>query len=115
MPVDQGGITLFHLSFLKQDAQAAMHLLPARQHDEAGGVEVKTVHDQRIGVTGLHPADQAILFFFAPTGNGEQSRRFIDDQQGRVSMTIQPKMLKWLMTIIQAGMVARQTTVDTEV
>ena len=84
--IDQGDVSLVDLPVLKGDAQLAVHVLAARQDQQAGSVAIEAVHDQRVWILDLDAADQAILFFGTASGNGEQAAGLARDEQSMIGV-----------------------------
>src|SRR5512139_3564316 len=58
----------------------------ARHHHQPGSCHVEPVHDQRIGVAGLHPSAQAILLVGAAPRHRQEAAGLVDHQQGVVNV-----------------------------
>ena len=81
LAIDQSNITLVDLPVLKGNAQSAVHVLAARQDEQAGGVAIEAMHDQGVRVLDLDTADQTILLFGTASGYGEQAAGLARDEQ----------------------------------
>lgn len=79
--VHDGRVIFVNLARSKGITQLALHRFGTCQDKQARGGHIQPVHDQGIGPVGQSALDQAVLFVFAATWYGQQSRRFIKYQQ----------------------------------
>src|SRR5690606_4705946 len=73
----QGLITLVHLTFLKLAGNVAHGLSLNRYDEDARGVKIQSVHDNRIGKISLQAMDDTILVFRGAARHRQQEFRFI--------------------------------------
>jgi len=63
-----------------------MPVRTARHNHQPGGGHVEPVHDERIGVTDLHPRAQAIRLAGTATRHRQQTAWLVEDQQSVVDV-----------------------------
>jgi len=83
---DHGDIALRHLACRKGPVQRALCRQPARHHHQARGGHIKPMHDQRIGIAGLHPRAQAILLVGTAPRHRQQAAGLVEHEHGIVSV-----------------------------
>ena len=83
-PGDAGDVALHDLPPLELPAEVALGEARAGEDDDAGGVAVEPVHQQRLGEGGAQPGLEAVLLARRLRRDGQQARGLVEHQEVRV-------------------------------